>query len=425
MNVKHFLRADPEKVTETVEFTSNISEDILNFIYGQHAWDSFMWINAFVVGAYILMSITFIGLSAAYFPNVYTNMMYISPFMNLSWSNIAVLSSLNPTGFCSQIPKDFDRNNHNVEIIPEAIASGLFNSQNNTMMVTYTKTDFWIRTDLMVAFVTIIATFMELSNAIVLRDGRSYLPRVVQYLQFSMSSSLITVIIAVNTGFKEVVILTSLFALTFAVNILYACTELLLNASAHIEQHKKKSEGTDRLNFSDYWCLVPHISSWLILHFALVPIWTQLSNTQTCSDSNLRPPSYILALVAIQGVFFYSTAIVQSLRIGFTIHANGEINNINIQTMSKEQIAKITGNSYLVRCISGNSDVQEQLASTSQDNTDTLKNITIKSKVAYLAKYSSPFDITNMVIGFLANTIIVWLVISESFFPWALKQSSA
>ena len=93
--------------------------------------------------------------------------------------------------------------------------------------------------------------------------------------------------------------------------------------------------------------------------------------------------------------------------------------------MSKEQIAKITGNSYLVRCISGNSDVQEQLASTSQDNTDTLKNITIKSKVAYLAKYSSPFDITNMVIGFLANTIIVWLVISESFFPWALKQSSA
>lgn len=145
----------------------------------------------------------------------------------------------------------------------------------------------------------LICGFFLLSFGFQLLNGR-YLathpdsPRIIHYLEYSLSSSLMIVVMAVNVGVFELLQLIGLFGLFFGMNLFGACAELL--CCAH------EAGGA-----SPPWWLrrawyAPHLAGWVVFLLAYVPLLVKYAITCHCSTP--EPPWFLTLAVAVETLCF-------------------------------------------------------------------------------------------------------------------------
>ena len=144
----------------------------------------------------------------------------------------------------------------------------------------------------------LICTFFALSFGFQLYNGH-YLssnpnsPRIIHYLEYSLSSSLMIVVMAVNVGVFELNQLIALFGLYFGMNLFGACAELLCCA------HEETANPPAWLRKSWY---VPHFAGWVVFLLAYVPLLVKYATTCQCSTP--EPPWFMTLAVAVETVCF-------------------------------------------------------------------------------------------------------------------------
>ena len=167
--------------------------------------------------------------------------------------------------------------------------------------------------DLPISTPAIIMVFFLLSAAFqglnhwVLRDNSDQ-PRVLHYLEYSITGSMCLVVMAINVGIREVTVITGLFGLFFGVNMLGACAELLVYAA---EQCKRKGGQTTEFLIHDQnnlW-LIAHFASWILFFFAVGPVLNYYTVFNACSERKV--PDYMHAIVVIEMLAFVAFGVVQ------------------------------------------------------------------------------------------------------------------
>ena len=144
----------------------------------------------------------------------------------------------------------------------------------------------------------LICGFFALSFVFQLANGR-YLathpdsPRIIHYLEYSLSSSLMIVVMAVNVGVFELNQLIGLFGLFFGMNLFGACAELL--CCAH-----EVAGGAWWLRRAWY---VPHLAGWVVFLLAYMPLLAKY--IVTCQCSTPEPPWFLTLAVAVETLCFF------------------------------------------------------------------------------------------------------------------------
>jgi hypothetical protein len=140
----------------------------------------------------------------------------------------------------------------------------------------------------MVAFFALSSAFQAANGYFIGFEGS--FPRVLHYLEYSVSSSLMVIVLAANTGILEVITLVALFGLFFGMNILGACAEILSWAAAENERSMLHS-----------WWVLPHAAGWVLYLLAYVPIIVQYEKSRECS---VAVPDFLTAAIYLELFFF-------------------------------------------------------------------------------------------------------------------------
>jgi len=138
-------------------------------------------------------------------------------------------------------------------------------------------------------FFVLSALFQAFNGAFVGFEGSH--PRILCYAEYSISSSLMVVVLAVNVGILEVYSVTSFVGLFFGMNILGACAEIM-----------------SRLQDSLYWML-PHFAAWILFLFAYVPVLVSYEQARKCS---VAVPWFLTMAIYVEFFFFLCFGVLQS-----------------------------------------------------------------------------------------------------------------
>ena len=179
---------------------------------------------------------------------------------------------------------------------------------------------------IVMTFFLFSAAFQAL-NYWLLRDNSDQ-PRMLHYIEYSITGSMCLVVMAVNVGIREVTVITGLFGLFFGVNMLGACAELLVYAA---EQHKQKKDVKEiepflMHNQTNLWTIA-HIASWILFFFAMGPLLDHYTMFYVCSERKV--PDYMHAIVVVEMLAFLAFGKVQLwglLRRMELLHDGGKLN---------------------------------------------------------------------------------------------------
>lgn len=169
----------------------------------------------------------------------------------------------------------------------------------NTTIVEFDRRDlaYTVNTPaMMAAFFALSFAFQVYNGWYVGRNGLEA-PRIVPYLEYSVSSPLMILTMAVNTGIVDFVTGVTLFVLFFGMNILGAVAELMMYISETVP--------TADLPASCW--LLPHLSAWVLFLFAWLPIVVQFYKIQRCcqnSQGHDGAPWFVTAAVCVESVLF-------------------------------------------------------------------------------------------------------------------------
>ena len=117
-------------------------------------------------------------------------------------------------------------------------------------------------------------------------------PRIMHYIEYSISSSLMLIVLAVNTGILEVYTLVGFFGLFFGMNMLGVCAEFI-----------------SYLAPSKLWWMIPHFSGWVLYLLAYVPVIEQYERGRRCS---VAVPDFLTAAIYLELVFFSMFGLAQT-----------------------------------------------------------------------------------------------------------------
>ena len=160
---------------------------------------------------------------------------------------------------------------------------------------------------IIMVFFLLSAAFQGLNHWVLLNHSDQ--PRVLHYVEYSITGSLCLVVMAINVGIREVTVITGLFGLFFGMNMLGACAELLVYAA---EQCKRKGGGTTEFlhlhDQNNLWTIA-HLASWILFLFATGPVLDHYSKFHACSERKL--PDYMHAVVIIEMLAFIAFGVVQ------------------------------------------------------------------------------------------------------------------
>ena len=92
-----------------------------------------------------------------------------------------------------------------------------------------------------------------------------------------------------------------------------ACTELILELCIQL--------GRDESNIIRQnkwlWVLIPHAAAWVLFLFAIIPVLTQYSITQTCSNTGV--PTHVHLAIVLQAGLFCVFGIIQTASVKYRL----------------------------------------------------------------------------------------------------------
>jgi hypothetical protein len=256
--------------------------------------DLYRQYNPYVLLAHVINMVAIIACFYAKFRNIPENYVFVSPVAKLHWTNYALLLANHTENKCSLpigIPaKQFpDFRDHAVYDFTGKYSVG-YDKGGVEFHVVWAVFSFFLLSVL----------FQFAHHAYILADPRML--RVLHYIEYAFSSTLMIMVMGVNVGIVELFAVTGLCAAFFGMNMLGAAADGMSHFVGHIP-------GELRDTFiSLIWLF--HWAAWGLFFLAMVPIWVQLNVAIRCSDGGT--PGFLIAAVVVESVCFFLFGFLQN-----------------------------------------------------------------------------------------------------------------
>ena len=232
------------------------------------------------------------------FQKISENYVFVSPEANLHWTRHALLLQHNTENKCSlEIPTAPKK------VYPDFMEHNFYNFEDK-YLIEYDKGGgkfhvIWA----MVAFFALSLVFQSI-HYYYLRSHPS-MPRVLHYVEYAFSASLMIMVLAINMGIIELFAVTGFCAAFYGMNMLGAAAEGLCHYLGYVPSDQQQT--ATRL----IWTF--HVAGWVLFFLALVPIWVQLNTGIACSDGGT--PGFVIAAVALESVCFFLFGVLQVMAL--------------------------------------------------------------------------------------------------------------
>jgi hypothetical protein len=124
-------------------------------------------------------------------------------------------------------------------------------------------------------------------------------PRILRFIEYAFSASVMILAMAVQVGLTDIYLLTCMFILMFTTNLLGLIAEVLCFVVEN-----------NRVPFLSIWFwLVPHGLGWLTYFVAYAPLIDAYIVSTRCSDRS--PPGFVNVIIFLEFALFSSFGFVQ------------------------------------------------------------------------------------------------------------------
>jgi hypothetical protein len=220
----------------------------------------------------------------------------VSPVVSLRWTNYALL--LPPWSNYTENRCDLEFPSHGL-VYPDFMPH-IFYDFTDKSLVQYDKPEFKFQVIwAMAAFFLLSILFQWAHYSYLL--SYPYMPRVLHYIEYAFSASIMIMVLAVNTGIIELFSVTGMAAAFYGMNMLGAAAEGMVHYLGFIPAHSQ------RVYTRLIW--LSHLAGWALFFLALVPVWVQLGNAIHCSDGGT--PGFLIAAVTVESVCFFLFGFLQ------------------------------------------------------------------------------------------------------------------
>jgi len=137
-------------------------------------------------------------------------------------------------------------------------------------------------------------------------------PRYIQYVEYSLSSSLTIVIMAMNTGIQDLYTIMTVFVLFFGMNVFGILAEFMMHLAEEWYRFVDFELGLF-VRFTNMW-LVPHLCGWALFLFAWLPIAIKYTKIKGCSENkhgDKGTPWFIDLAIVIESLCYFLFGMLQ------------------------------------------------------------------------------------------------------------------
>lgn len=271
----------------------------------------YFWINTVAVGFHIANVLGILIANEVHLRHILKGYVFVSPSADLHWTNHALVRVDALDNRCPDVTMspNFLMTRSSVVGLPGNVFPPrrpypdfmrLFNFS-GTDVVSYRKPGYELSINtMMLCFCLLSAVFQTVHGYLL--DRFEKLPRVLHYLEYSFSSPLMVMVMAVNVGILELFLIVCLGVIFFGMNSLGACAEVLSHYAGHVAR--------EHLPLYAWLCWAAHICGWVLFIFAMTPIWAQFHEVMRCSE-NSGVPDYAYAMVVVESLLFFSFGALQ------------------------------------------------------------------------------------------------------------------
>lgn len=241
----------------------------------------------------------------------------------------------------------------------------------------------------------IIFSFFLLSGLFQLTDGfmgayTSKQPRLLRFVEYSFSASIMILAIAVETGVNDIYTLYCIFTLIFTTNLLGLISELFCFITEGLLSHGDtvalyKLDRILPMPFAWLWT-IPHFLGWITCIIGYSPLLDSYLHSTKCSERG--PPGFVHVIVFLEFILFSCFGFVQlySLYYRTLIMVNS-----NVRTTPYSSLRQSTASSELIFDDEGNGDGGHTSA--------------------YIVDQA---DFMYILLSFIAKTLLAWLILSPA-----------
>ena len=233
------------------------------------------------------------------FQKIPQNYVFVSPTVDLHWTRHALLLQPDTENKCNlEIPSSPAR-----KVYPDFMQHDLYNFKDK-YLIEYDKGGgqfqvIWT----MIAFFALSFLFQAVHYYYLRRNPS--MPRVLHYVEYAFSASLMIMVLAINVGITELFAVTGFCAAFYGMNMLGAAAEGLCHYLGYVPSEYRQTAA--RL----IW--LSHFAGWVLFFLALVPIWMQLYTGVACTDGGT--PGFVIAAVALESVCFFLFGVLQVMAL--------------------------------------------------------------------------------------------------------------
>lgn len=261
--------------------------------------------NNLAIFLHFVNAITVFVLSATYLADKPENIVFVSGKIELTQTNYAVID-INTKKTCPDVKEYSDiyqnkilkNDTSSLHIIDSDIVPHSLYDFTNKTIVKYNNPSYSVHTYYLIASFFLLSFLFQAFNGIFI-GFKGQFPRIMHYIEYSMSSSLMVIVLAINVGILELYTLLAFFFLFFAMNILGACAEIISWMTAVLFQNRSMRYG---------W-LIPHISAWFIYIFTYTIVIFSYEKVRDCSAG---VPDFVTAAIYVEFFFFCLFGITQT-----------------------------------------------------------------------------------------------------------------
>jgi hypothetical protein len=329
----------------------------------------------------------------------------------LKYNNVSKNQVVNHTEALTPLLTEILKDNNNKDMMTRDVMISSFGAPNG-MIVNAKRNDIFMFEDMYVIPQSItvgdldtryiIFSFFLLSGLFQLADGvilgaytdtdAGQMPRLLRFVEYSFSASIMILAIAVQTGVTDIYALCGIFTLIFTTNILgliaevFCCCAESLCASSLL--YAKKIDSIMPIPFVWLWTL-PHFLGWITCIIGYAPLLDSYLHSTQCSDRG--PPGFVNVIVFLEFVLFSSFGFVQFYSLYYRT----------------ERLLNPENTSSATRNISRQS-VSYNQVSFSADAQD----VNLSMTAAQPASISEQADYAYIMLSFVAKTLLAWLILA-------------
>lgn len=271
-------------------------------------WELY-YLNMGVAFLHLLQGVVVIVLIVYKTSKIDPDLVFISPQRELLWQNYALLKSNTSETECKDLRQSSMYQDKSQWIVNRDMVDHRIFDFSNTVLISYKIHGVTIHTDIMIAVFFFLSFGFQILNGEITTRMPNF-PRIINYIEYSISSSLMVMIMAVNVGIVEIFTITSLAGLFFGMNIFGACTEMILDLLT--------SQIKLPLPNIKYYVALPHCAGWVLFLFAVVPVLNQYNAIQQCSNTGV--PVHVHFAIGLQAGLFGVFGLIQAFSITYRVY---------------------------------------------------------------------------------------------------------